>query len=130
MKVLFIEIEIPRKNEDIASWFPRLEERIQRRLPKYNALEGGVYRDKEGNMHGWAGAHYYMCIPSDPVSMSALSELTPYATVISSREKEIDDSLVNENHDIFYWGPGCDPALVPIRVWKSNREYEEEEKKI
>jgi len=45
-------------------------------------------------------------------ALSILKELTPFGKIINSKEKEVDESMLNEKHSIYYWGPGCNPSLV------------------
>lgn len=107
MKVLFLELEITNKTIDIEEWFPLLEENLGHRLPDYFQLEGGCYPLADGTMFRWPGPHYYMCIPSQRVYW-----LSSYGKIIGKGiEKEVDDSTVNEDYEISYWGPGCDPSL-------------------
>ena len=107
MKVKFFEIEVT--HGKIKQWFPEIEAKIGRRLPIHSGpLEGGVWPDKNNVMQCWPGPHYYLCIPSEFISL-----LEPYGEILGCIEKEVDESTVNENYEIYYWGPGCDPKLTP-----------------
>lgn len=105
--VSFLELESTTK-VPIKDWFPRLEKAVGRSLPKYNQLEGGVYPDKDGIMHCWPGPHYYLCVPTEHKHL-----LAEYGTFSYSINKEVDDATFNDQHRIFYWGPGCKPHLEP-----------------
>jgi hypothetical protein len=111
MKVQFIELEMKNREIKIEEWFPMLEKTIERRLPQYIELEGGIYQLKDGTFHRWPGPHYYLCIPSDSFSVSTLAFFTPYGKIINSTEKEVDDSTFNENYTISYGGSGSIPRL-------------------
>jgi hypothetical protein len=104
MKVLFIELEVTSKNDPIHVWFPLLQEKINRRLPDYLRLEGGVYPLKDGTIHRWPGSHYFLCIPDDSFSLGTLSSLTPYGKMISCKNQTVEESTLNDKHSISYWG--------------------------
>ena len=115
IQVSFLELEITNKNVPIEEWFPQLEEKVGHTLPKYNQLEGGVWQNKDGTIESWPGHHYYMCVPTTAVPF--LSEYGRHSYTI---DKEVDSSTVNDQHDIFYWGPGCKPHLRPLN--KQNKD--------
>ena len=115
IQVSFLELECNKEAGKIKDWFPLLEKEIGRSLPKYSRLEGGVYPDKDGTMHCWDGPHYYMCVP-----IEAKPLLLKYGNFSYSIDKDVDDAMFNDQHRIFYWGPGCKPYLEPRREKKNN----------
>lgn len=116
IKVSFLELTLKKDIGKINEWFPKLEKTIGRSLPQYSRLEGGVYPDSDGVMHRWETSHYYMCIPTEFLHL-----LKDYGTFSYSINKEVDDSMFNNLHCIFYWGPGCDPYLQPIPITNPNK---------
>ena len=115
ISVSFLELEVTRTKEKINDWFPKLEKKVGRSLPKFSRLEGGIYPDKDGTMHCWPGPHYYICVPTDAKPL-----LFEYGTYSYSIDKEVDDAMFNDKHSIFYWGPGCKPRLEPKSDKRNN----------
>ena len=115
IQVSFLELEANKGTRKIKDWFPELEKAVGRSLPKYSRLEGGVYPDKDEDMHRWPGPHYYLCVPTEAKHL-----LAEYGTFSYSIDKEVDETTFNNQHRIFYWGPGCKPYLEPLREKRVN----------
>lgn len=112
LQISFLELEITNKNVPIEEWFPQLEKKVGHTLPKYNQLEGGVWQNKDGTMECWPGHHYYICVPT-----TALPFLSEYGHYSYTVDQQVDSSTVNDQHEVFYWGPGCKPRLEPLYTY-------------